>query len=242
MPSVRSRLEAGGAAIGGGGGEGEGYRVRSRVYRATGFAPVWKQVARQACAAAPRLEFVAVDCASDFLLCQEMKVPSFPSIRLFGPGLPTLGHELSACPHGCQTSAEVLDDVVHLVREIAPSAVPAVSFTELSELSERSSCAQAVGRPGLPLAVYSSDLRQGEAPPAATQVLAGALPLVPLGCLRAHPDLPPPSADACAPRRPEQRRAVRAAAGALATPARGRARAPRRADCVAADARFALPR
>ena len=105
------------------------------------FAPTWKEAARHACAAAPRLQFVAVDCASDFLLCQEMRVPSFPTIRLFGPGLPALGHELSTCLHGCKTSAEVLDEVVHLVREVAPSALPTRSSTELAELSERSSCA-----------------------------------------------------------------------------------------------------
>jgi thiol-disulfide isomerase/thioredoxin len=105
------------------------------------FAPTWKEVARHACAAAPRLQFVAVDCASDFLLCQEMQVPSFPTIRLFGPRLPALGHELSTCLHGCKTSAETLDEVVHLVREVAPSALPAHSSTELAGLSERSSCA-----------------------------------------------------------------------------------------------------
>ena len=150
------------------------------------FAPTWKEAARHACAAAPRLMFVAVDCASDFLLCQEMRVPSFPHIRLFGPGLPALGHELSTCLHGCKTSAEVLDEVVHLVREVAPSLVREIdalptrsstlgarvgsASTKLAELSERSSCAQAAARPALPLAVYSSDLRQGEAPPAATQM------------------------------------------------------------------------
>ena len=83
------------------------------------FAPTWKEVARHACAAAPRLQFVAVDCASDFLLCQEMNVPSFPTIRLFGPGLPALGLDLSACRHGCDTSAEVLDEVVRPVRMVA---------------------------------------------------------------------------------------------------------------------------
>lgn len=43
------------------------------------FAPTWKEVARHACAAAPRLQFHAVDCASDFLLCQEMQVRGHPT-------------------------------------------------------------------------------------------------------------------------------------------------------------------
>ena len=136
------------------------------------FAPTWKEVARHACAAAPRLQFVAVECASDFLLCQEMNVPSFPTIRLFGPGLPALGLDLSACRHGCDTSAEVLDEVVRLVRMVAPSALPAPSSTELAALSARSPCVQAAeaGRTAPSLAARSSSLRQGEAPPAATQL------------------------------------------------------------------------
>ena len=49
-----------------------------------------------------------------------MSVPSFPTIRLFGPSLPALGLNLSACRHGCDTSAEVLDEVVRLVSAFFP--------------------------------------------------------------------------------------------------------------------------
>ena len=177
------------------------------------FAPIWKQAARHACAAAPQLEFVAVDCASDFLLCQEMRVASFPTIRLFGPGLPTRGRELSTCLHGCKTSAVALDEVLTLVRGMAPSAVPARSAADLVLLSERSACAQAADRPAAPLAVRSSGLRQGEAPPAAAQARwpepppppppppppASASPSAspsafPSAIFVARPDLQPPSA------------------------------------------------
>ena len=166
------------------------------------FAPVWKQAARQACAAVPRLEFVAVDCASDYLLCQEMRVASFPTIRLFGPGLPSRGRELSTCQHGCKASGQVLDELVRLVRSMAPSAVPARSSTDLAELSERSLCAQAAARkrPAAALAVHSSGLRQGEAPPAAAQARWPAVCLPSGRPRRWRADLPPPSADACAPR------------------------------------------
>ena len=70
------------------------------------FAPTWKETSRQACAAAPGLQFGAVDCVADYLLCQEMRIGSYPTLRLFGPELPEQGGELAACPHGCDSSAQ----------------------------------------------------------------------------------------------------------------------------------------
>ena len=141
------------------------------------FAPLWKAAAKTACAAAPALQFAAVDCVSDYILCQEMAVPSFPTIRLYGPGLPAKGRELSDCPHGCDTSSAVLNEVLRLVRRAAPAA----SFwhrdpgrpTTASELALRSgqhACSQAAAGQAVSVSVRGSGLRQGEAPPAASQM------------------------------------------------------------------------
>ena len=55
------------------------------------FAPTWKEVAKRTCALRPHLVIGAVDCVADFLLCNEVGIESFPTIKMFGEGFPPSG-------------------------------------------------------------------------------------------------------------------------------------------------------
>ena len=84
------------------------------------FAPVWKEAAEGACAASPSLVFGAVDCAADYVLCREMVITGFPTIRLFGPGFGPTGAELgSDCAHGCWPARATLDAILATARSSA---------------------------------------------------------------------------------------------------------------------------
>ena len=89
------------------------------------FAPVWKAAAAGACAARPALTFGAVDCVADYVLCREMGVSGFPSVRVFTAGAPPTGEELTTCGHGCESAVEVLDDVLAAANATAARAAAA---------------------------------------------------------------------------------------------------------------------
>ena len=74
------------------------------------FAPTWKEVAKRTCALTsggrPLLVIGAVDCVADFLLCNEVGIESFPTIKMFGEGFPPSGLPLQRCAHGCKSVVE----------------------------------------------------------------------------------------------------------------------------------------
>jgi len=84
------------------------------------FAPIWKSTALGACAASPSLIFGAVSCVEDFVLCREMGIAGFPTIRVFGPGdLGPKGTEPADCKNGCWSEKAMLDAILATVRASA---------------------------------------------------------------------------------------------------------------------------
>jgi hypothetical protein len=65
------------------------------------FAPRWRATAANTCAASPALRLGAVDCVADYLMCQNLEIASFPTIRVFGPGIRRSGAPVARCEHGC---------------------------------------------------------------------------------------------------------------------------------------------
>ena len=78
------------------------------------FAPVWKQVAKDSCAAKPWLSIGVVDCVADFLICQAMGIDSYPTIRVFGGSLLDTGVPLPECEHGCPEPSLVIADILRV--------------------------------------------------------------------------------------------------------------------------------
>ena len=60
------------------------------------FAPVWRTLGALACTV-PALRIAAVDCVANSSICTQAKVKSFPTVRLFGQGLPPLGKDVQRC-------------------------------------------------------------------------------------------------------------------------------------------------
>ena len=140
------------------------------------FAPVWKEAARHACAAAPGLQFGAVDCVADYLLCQEMRISSFPTLRIFGPGFPAQGLPLPNCEHGCEPSAQVIHAVLQTLSgapsasTVLPQELLASSAPLLVERSAHHACSAAQSATAPPQLAARGGLRPGQAPPASEEV------------------------------------------------------------------------
>lgn len=147
------------------------------------FAPVWKEAAHHACAAAPWLQFGAVDCVADYLLCQEMHISSFPTLRIFGSGFPAQGLPLPSCEHGCEPSAQLIHVVLKTLSgapsasAVMPQELLASSGPLLVERSAQHACSAAQSA-ALPQLAARGGLRPGQAPAASE-------------------DMPVPMADLC---------------------------------------------
>ena len=137
------------------------------------FSPTWSAVARDACAVSDSLHVGVVDCVADSELCSHVGIEAFPTVRVFGAGLPANGQPLSHCVHGCRSSLEVLDGILDVISALSPS-LP--SSGELRERSLRHACSRLPHTPtgGTPtgknadvsvLRAAPSGLRVGEAPP-----------------------------------------------------------------------------
>ena len=103
------------------------------------FAPTWREAAAQACSARPQLSFGVVDCVEDYLLCQEMHVDGFPTVRVFGPQLPALGQAPSVCAHGCESELQLAEA---LIAVLPPKTLEATTSAELFEASQNLKCAE----------------------------------------------------------------------------------------------------
>ena len=137
------------------------------------FAPVWSAVAAEACSARPELLFAAVDCVRYNSLCRNMGIEGFPSVRVFGGGnqLRPSGTRLRRCPHGCDSAAEVLDDVLGTLRRLSASAAGSLpaSAEALAARSNASHChtrrsAAVPRKAGGTRTPRQSSLAPGEAP------------------------------------------------------------------------------
>ena len=108
------------------------------------FAGIWKQVARQSCASAPRLIVGAIDCVADFLLCQELGVTSYPTIRVFGPGGIKKGTPLKQCHHGCRSPKDVIADILRVTSTLkVPSGFLPTSADAVIAATAQHECGRA---------------------------------------------------------------------------------------------------
>mmetsp|Transcript_28903 Transcript_28903/g.47952 ORF Transcript_28903/g.47952 Transcript_28903/m.47952 type:complete len:525 (+) Transcript_28903:172-1746(+) len=119
------------------------------------FAPIWKATAARGCGAVPHLAFGAVDCVADFLLCQEMRIASFPTLRIFGPGVVKAGISVKDCEHGCETEVQVLSAILHSLPPHAPRVLRTLSVRSLLELSRVHGCETNNSRTGTQLTISS---------------------------------------------------------------------------------------
>ena len=109
----------------------------------------------------------AVDCIADFLLCNEVGIESFPTIKMFGEGFP-----VGTAAPAAATVAIVVETTVALLeaapREVLEAAVSAAggssSGAEVVAVTSLSSRAQCRDETTTTAAVNGTGLRPGEAP------------------------------------------------------------------------------
>ena len=135
------------------------------------FSPIYSAVAAGACSARPSLSISAIDCVRDFIICQQLGIESYPTLRIFAPGLGHNGKPLRRCVHGCKSARDVLQDILETAGPLPMQlGLPAEGADAVMARSARDPCGGGGGggavSPGIrvPAATEGLGLRSGEAP------------------------------------------------------------------------------
>ena len=141
------------------------------------LSPTWRSFAALACAASS-LQVAAIDCVTHAGVCRAAQISSYPTLRLFGEGLPQKGFSVARCKkvrkaQKCATGGEEMLKLI-LKHPVARAAAGGTPHGLMSRARARG-C-----RPSRPasLHTHTGDLIPGQEPIQARQ---WPLPLIDLG-------------------------------------------------------------